>query len=634
MERPSGGPAAVGDRRPRALPLGGSACEVDVLLSSDADRAGMGAQFQQNVQLEVPSSSGSTRRRRLSGASFARSMSEVDYPRLLRFARELQNAVDYAALLDVVRAAVADVTPYQHCWLAMFEPDLAHVRILAYAGGDQPVDWEKSQVIPVAGDPMLAEILCGGSVVVVEDAPNDPRTNKEVIAAFGNRTIINVPLSLLDAPIGALGIGTFGEEGVRPPSEQDLHALMAIAGQVSVAAGRLRWLQERAAAEKERAESNRRLAHAQRLESLGLLAGGVAHDFNNILQVVLASAAFIEQGPLASDQRADLKLIVEAAERGAALSRQLLAMGRSQAQRLEPLDLNERLRALVALLSRTVSADVELELLEDELLPTVLGDAAQLDQVFLNLVLNARQAMHGGRLTMQSEQVVLEQEFTAAHPWLKPGRYVSITVSDTGEGMTPEVLERIFEPFFSTKGGEGTGLGLAIAYGIVQQHGGMMQAASKLGVGSSFEVFLPVYDRSAASVGVKLVARASVGRERVLVAEDNPQVREVIRRILTQAGYEVQVAVDGEQAVAFALVDPAPDLVLLDAMMPKLNGRQAYEAIRAAGKSPAFLFSSGYAPTLLPASVLVEQGIDVLQKPYEPEQLLSAVRAALDRTGG
>ena len=162
----------------------------------------------------------------------------------------------------------------------------------------------------------------------------------------------------------------------------------------------------------------------------------------------------------------------------------------------------------------------------------------------------------------------------------------------------------------------------------------MMQASSEPGVGSSFEVFLPVYDRSAASGGVKLVASIPVGRERVLVAEDNPQVREVIRRILTQAGYEVLVAVDGEEAVAVALAAPGPDLVLLDAMMPKLNGRQAYEAICTAGKSPAFLFSSGYAPTLLPASVLVEQGIDVLQKPYEPEQLLRAVRAALDRAGG
>ena len=191
-----------------------------------------------------------------------------------------------------------------------------------------------------------------------------------------------------------------------------------------------------------------------------MLAGGVAHDFNNILQVVLASATFIEQGPLDEDQRADLQHLVEAAERGAALSRQLLAMGRSQAQRLEPLDLNDRLQALVALLSRTVSADVEVELLEGEPLPTVLGDGAQLDQVFLNLVLNARQAMRSGRLTLKSEQVVLAQDFLLAHPWMKPGRYVSITVSDTGEGMTPEVLERIFEPFFSTKGSEGTALGL------------------------------------------------------------------------------------------------------------------------------------------------------------------------------
>jgi two-component system cell cycle sensor histidine kinase/response regulator CckA len=559
-------------------------------------------------------------------------MSGVDYPRLLRFARELQRAVDYATLLDVVRVAVADLTRYEHCWLAVFEPDQTHARILAYAGGDHPVDWEKARLIPIEGDAMLEEIQRAQSVVVVEDARVDPRTNKTLVEALGSRTIINVPLSLLDVPIGALGIGTFAGEGVLRPTDDELHGLMAIAGQVAVAAGRLRWLREQAQAELERADLNRRLAQAQRLESLGLLAGGVAHDFNNVLQIVLSHASLLDQHPLEEQQRADVRNIVEAAERGAGLSRQLLAMGRRQAQRLEAVQLNDRLRALMHLLTRTIPANIEVELIEGTNLPPVFGDPTQLDQVFLNLALNARDAMpNGGRLTLESEQVLLNGAYVRAHPWAKPGRYVLTSVTDNGTGMAPEILEHIFDPFFSTKGSQGTGLGLAIAYGIVTQHGGLIHAYSEPGVGTSFKIYLPFLEREAATIDPKLPTAVPGGHERVLVAEDDPRVRDVIRRILAEAGYEVRLVADGEEAVAAALTAPAPDLVVLDAMMPKMSGHQACRAIQAAGVRTAFLFSSGYAAERLPAELLAATRAELLQKPYDPEQLLRAVRAALDR---
>lgn len=559
-------------------------------------------------------------------------MSGVDYPHLLRFARELQRAVNFPEMLAIVREAVCALTGYQHVWLAVFEPDQQQARVLVFVPGAEPPPWETAQLIPVRGDAMMEEILSGQGVVVVEDARTDPRTNKEIVAAVGNRTIINVPLTILDAPMGALGTGTFGEEGVRPPTEVELHTLMAIAGQTSVAAGRLKWLEERAAADRERTELNRRLAQSQKLESLGLLAGGLAHDFNNILQVVLSHASFLGDGPLSETQRHDLENLTSAAERGAALSRQLLAMGRRQPQTLDALDLNERLQVLLRLLGRVLPANVTVDLIEGQHLPTVLGDGGQLDQVFLNLCLNARDAMpDGGRLTLESELVLLNGPYVRAHPWAKPGRYVLVTVTDTGTGMPPKILERVFEPFFSTKQDQGSGLGLAVAYGIVQQHHGMMHAYSELGVGSSFKVYLPAYERGAAVVGPKLASAIVGGNEKILVAEDDPQVRRVIRRILENAGYQVHAVNDGQEAVDAALAHPDFDLIVLDAMMPKLSGRQAYEQIRAQGTRAHFLFSSGYSADLLPPLLLAEAGIEVLQKPYDPDRLLRAVRAALDR---
>ena len=556
----------------------------------------------------------------------------VDYPRLLRFARELQRAVDFAELLLVVRGGVRELTGYANVWLAVFEPDFLSARILAFAPGGEAPAWDLAQRVPVAGDEMMAEILRGSHAVVVEDARTDPRTNKALVEALGSRTIINIPLTLLDSPIGALGIGTFGEEGVRAPTEVELHTLIAIGAQVSVAAGRLRWLEERVAAAKDRDDLNRRLAQSQKLESLGLLAGGVAHDFNNILQVVLGHASFLSEGPLSREQQEDVRGLVAAAERGASLSRQLLAMGRRQPQSLDAVDLNEALRALLGLLGRVVPSHIAVELIAGHHLPTVLGDAGQLEQVFLNLCLNARDAMpNGGRLTLETELVLLNGAYVRAHPWAKPGRYVLVSVTDTGTGMPKEVLERVFEPFFTTKGSEGTGLGLAVSYGIVQQHGGMMHAYSELGVGSTFKVYLPSYERGAAAVGPKLSGAVPRGQERVLVAEDDPQVRAVVVRILRSGGYQVFEVPDGDAAVKAVEAGPELDVIVLDAMMPKLSGREAYDRLVARGTRAVFLFSSGYSADMLPPQLLVDAGVEVIQKPYDPDALLRAVRAALDR---
>jgi signal transduction histidine kinase/ActR/RegA family two-component response regulator len=558
-------------------------------------------------------------------------MSGVDQTRILQFAGELQRALDFSELLEIVRDAVESLTGYRHAWLAMVEPDQAHLRVLAFEGVG--VSWDDAVLVPIAGDAMVAEILKANAPVVVEDARTDPRTNKEMVKVIGNRTIINVPLALLDVPLGTFGVGTVGDEGVRPPTATDLDVLMAMAGQISVAAGRLRWLEERARAERDKAELNRRLFQAQKLESLGMLAGGVAHDFNNLLQVIIGNAHFLQSEQLSESQRELVAEVLEAADRGTQLSRQLLAMGRRQAQSLEPLDVNARLSALLQLVKRLFPANVDVELIQGAHLPTVLSDNSQFDQVFMNLSVNARDAMpRGGRLTIESEQVLLNAAYVSAHPWAKAGRYVLVTVSDTGMGMPPEVLERVFEPFFTTKETSvGTGLGLAVAYGIVQQHGGVMHAYSEVGVGSSFKVYLPAYDRGAATIGPKLSGGIEGGNERLLVAEDNQQVQSIVRRILERAGYAVTTVADGAEAIAAVKAGERFDAIILDAMMPNMGGREAYEQLRKLAPEAAFLFSSGYAANLGPASALSALGVELLQKPYDPDLLLRVLRRTLDQ---
>jgi signal transduction histidine kinase/CheY-like chemotaxis protein len=558
-------------------------------------------------------------------------MAGTDQTRLLQFARDLQRAVNFSQLLEIVRDAVESLVGYRHAWLAMVEPNQTHLRILAFVGVG--TSWDEAVVVPIAGDAMVAEILKGGAPIVVEDARTDPRTNKEMVKVLGNRTIINVPLSLVDVTLGMLGVGTMGDEGVRPPTPEDLDLLMGMAAQVSVAAGRLRWLEERVRAEREKAELNRRLFQAQKLESLGLLAGGVAHDFNNLLQVIIGNAHLLNEDDLSETQHQVVSDVLSAADRGTKLSRELLAMGRKQAQSLEALDVNARLGALLQLLKRLFPANLSVDLIAGAHLPTVLSDVSQFDQVFMNLSVNARDAMpEGGRLTIESEQVVLNGEYVAAHPWAKAGRYVVITVSDTGLGMPADVVERVFEPFFTTKDASiGTGLGLAVAYGIVQQHGGMMHAYSEVGVGSTFKVYLPAYDRDARVVGPKLSGSVKGGTEKILVAEDNQQVQSVLRRILERAGYAVTTVDDGRQAVDAVKRGERFDVIILDAMMPNVGGREAYEQIQKLDPEPAFLFSSGYAADLFPARVLTELGVELLQKPYDPDVLLRVVRRTLDR---
>ncbi|MEO8212147.1 MAG: response regulator, partial [Myxococcales bacterium] len=235
-----------------------------------------------------------------------------------------------------------------------------------------------------------------------------------------------------------------------------------------------------------------------------------------------------------------------------------------------------------------------------------------------------------GRLTIETTQVVVNGDYKRAHPWAKSGRYVLLTVSDTGVGMEPHILERIFEPFFTTKGpGDGTGLGLAVAWSIVNQHGGMLHCYSEPGIGTVFKVYFPAAELAASHVGTKPTGAVPRGVESILVADDQAHVLHLVKRVLEGAGYDVTTASDGAAAVQLA-AGRLFDLYLLDAVMPRMDGREACERIRRRQPGARFLFASGYGADALPASFLTDMGIELIPKPLDPDTLLRVVRAVLD----
>ena len=556
---------------------------------------------------------------------------DLSLVRLLAFARRLQNTASFEELLIAARAEVERATGYRHAWLMVKDDESdQRLRLIDVSGGQRSSIWEVAPVLEVKGDAFLEQLLASDRAVVIVDARTDPRTNKEMVERLQNRTLINIPMMLLDAPFGMFGVGTFGDEGCRPPSPDELDYLSGMASQISVAASRLRWQEGKARHDRERQEIESRLAQVQKLESLGLLAGGIAHDFNNLLTIIISNATFAKERIDDARAQADVDQVLQASARARALTHQLLAVSRTQGLSLQPLDINDVVRRLLQMMHRLLPETIAVDFIQGRGLPTVEGDASQLEQVFMNLLINARDAMpDGGKITIESEQVLVNSHYVETHPWAKPGRYVLVTVTDTGTGMERAVLDRIFEPFFTTKGPKaGTGLGLAVAYGIVRQHDGMLHCYSELGVGTSFKVYLSAAQRMASSVGTKLRATVAPGDARVLIAEDDDAVRAVVTRILERGGYRVKGVSNGDAACR-AVVDETFDAVLMDVVMPGLSCRETVQRIRTSRPMLPILLSSGYTAGEAVSELVRTTGLEILRKPFDPDQLLLAVQTAL-----
>lgn len=422
----------------------------------------------------------------------------ISLEQVLRSSSELQRARSVADLMRVVDSAVRQLSRYRAAWLAWTDnDDPAFLRVLMASANVQETIWETSPLVPRAGDAMIAEIELGRQPVVVVEARTDPRTNKEMVERFKNRTIVNVPIILGGNVQGTLGMGTFGDEGPLSPTADELEALSVFATQLAPAFDRVQALAAQAKAEQERNALHQHLESLQRVELMGVLSAGVAHDLNNLLSVAFASLAVIDPSRLGPDAEAlhDAKLALDSMRD---ISKQLLQLGSARSGEHKRIDLNDKVSSTLALVRRSIPRTVTV-VQERDASPFVAGDPVQLEQAVANLVINARDAVGTqGRIELRvDEQLIEHPEALARAHGARAGRFARLRVSDSGPGIPVELQDRVFDPLYTTKM-TGTGIGLAVVSRIAQQHEGFVAVQSVPGHGATFELFLPSLGASGA----------------------------------------------------------------------------------------------------------------------------------------
>jgi len=371
------------------------------------------------------------------------------------------------------------------------------------------------------------------------------------------------------------------------------------------------------------------------METVGRLAGGVAHDFNNILSVIMGYSELVEMGLVDNGQvLEDIQIIKESAEKAAGLTRQLLAFSRKQVLEMQIIDLNSVINNMAKMLRRMIGEDITLDLKIDAKAKNVIADPGQIEQVIMNLAVNARDAMpNGGRLVIETKAVDYEIGFKCNNQMrVKPGRYTMVTVSDTGTGMSREIQDRIFEPFFTTKEmSKGTGLGLSTVYGITKHHKGYVHVHSEKDKGTCFNIYLPIASADSEQVKKQVPITNCKGSETILVVEDDPPTRRLIVKTLKPLGYNLLEAPTGEEAVRLSIsYDKKIDLLLTDVIMPGMNGHELNNVLAAARPETKVLFMSGYTDDFIAHHGVLEEGAALLQKPFTSSKLAGRIRGMFD----
>jgi PAS domain S-box-containing protein len=420
--------------------------------------------------------------------------------------------------------------------------------------------------------------------------------------------------------------------------EEERSLIEEIAGDLAFALHAMKIDEARRKSEQQRESLTLQLARTQKLEAIGRFAGGVAHDFNNLLMGIMGYAELgRDTMEPAHPGRSFFDEILSIAKRSTNLARQLLAFARQQPVTPKVLDLNDTLSGMLKLLRRLLGEDIDLTWMPGHHTGAIRIDPTQVDQILVNLCVNARDAIHGvGKITITTAMVRVDESYCAQDPEARPGDYAIITVSDTGCGIAPEVLERIFEPFFTTKApGQGTGLGLSTVYGIVKQNGGFIQVDSKPGAGATFRIHLPhIEEREVPPEDREVPPALPRGTETILLAEDEPSLRGIAEKILSSLGYTVLVAANGNAALETAAGHPGTiHLLITDVIMPGMSGHDLATQLAEKRGVKRCLFMSGYTADIISRHGVLDSGIDFLQKPISRVQLANKVRDLLDRVG-
>jgi two-component system, cell cycle sensor histidine kinase and response regulator CckA len=466
-----------------------------------------------------------------------------------------------------------------------------------------------------------------GNALLVDEEQMREMADGGVVRMVGapSRVWMGVPLKTARGVIGTMALQSYTDSSLY--TEQDLELMQVISGHLAVAI-------ERKRATDALSQSEQQLRQAQKMEAVGRLAGGVAHDFNNLLTTILGHSemALLKLGdndPL----RDGIQEVMRAADRAASLTRQLLAFSRKQVLEPRVLDLNAIVRDMEKLMRRLIGEDIDLVTRLERGLGSVKADPGQVEQVLMNLVVNARDAMpEGGMLVIETANVDLDEQYMWIHKEVTPGPHVLLSVTDSGTGMTPDIVSHIFEPFFTTKEhGKGTGLGLSTVYGIVKQSGGHIWVYSEPGRGTSFKIYLPLVAQSPEAMFIPAPEMVSGGTETILLVEDEAPVRVLVRRILEEKGFTVCEAQHPEEAASIAGQDHRRiDLLITDVIMPRTSGDQLARRIHALRPEMKVLFMSGYTDEALGNHGVLEAGTSFLAKPFSAEALVRKVRKLLD----
>ncbi|MCG3212393.1 MAG: Sensor histidine kinase RcsC [Anaerolineae bacterium] len=533
-------------------------------------------------------------------------------------------AEDTKALLETVCRELALAFDVPQSAAALINKDRLAADVVAeYKTNDRPSGLKYS--IPVKDNPICQYLFEFKTPLVIDDAESDPRLRlvSTLVQERGIASLLIIPLMLGDQVVGSLGVDSLTPYRF---SEHDVNLAKSVASQVAGALARVKLAEERQALEEQ-------YYHAQKMESLGRLTGGIAHDFNNLLTAINGFAEMIQmQLPPGHSLQPMVHNISTSGNRAAELVRQLLAFSRKQIIKPKTLDLNVVITDLERILRRLVGEDIVVQtILPPDIWP-VKVDPTQIEQVIMNLVINARDAMpDGGVLVIETANVMLAEGYIPARLELEAGQYVTLSIHDNGCGISPEIQSHIFEPFFTTKEvGKGTGLGLSTVYGIVKQSGGDIQLESNEGLGTTFTVFLPKTMSPQASY-MAGGGELPTGRETIMVVEDDPLVRSLICELLKAQGYVVHASRNGDDALRLAAACPEKfDLLLTDVIMPGMDGKTLSEKFVAANGRIKVLFTSGYTDDYIIKHGVLEAGIAFIQKPISPAALAHKVREVLD----
>jgi len=425
------------------------------------------------------------------------------------------------------------------------------------------------------------------------------------------------------------------KDGTRYVQESSITPIVDTRGRITDFISVSRDITEQVRMQAEKAALEEQHRQSRKVEAVGRLAGGVAHDLNNMLSPILGYGEMLQLELREKDVRREyVDEVLKAGVRARDLVRQLLAFSRKQALEYKVIDLNEVLSGIEKLLCRTIRENIAIDIVPACRLPAVRADTGQVEQVILNLAVNAQDAMpEGGTIMIETGRSDLDEAYAAAHAGVEPGVFARLAVTDTGCGMAPDTVEMVFEPFFSTKGEDGTGLGLATVYGIVKQHGGHIWVYSEPGKGSTFKVYLPATDALPAEHRESRQSQASLrGSETIVIAEDHQQVRDLAAMVLKQQGYTVLTAQNGSCALDVLQQHTGPvDLLVTDVVMPETNGRELFERACRIHPGIKVLYMSGYTDDVIVHQGVLEEGIAFLQKPFNVRALAGKVREVLDQ---